>query len=773
MVKALVSNLFILNWISRCTRSHHFFYLASIISSIFALLIHGAIPFLTMPTLQQALGKMGFAESLSTGSVVALHATHFGFPEPVALSFGLSATLPATLLLRTGLNSGDAYTIIVAFWVLIGMRSAYAICRHYKCERRSSLLLSLIWITSPIIYKHAGYSMLSLGMALLPFYFLCAINLALKFDHENRAYRFSVFFYGLGTLISVFMDGYTFVMFSVGATIYFLRVLQHSEKRFLFMKRVLPVHILSFFVSYLLFRSYIGQSDFVRSPISFFRGWGVDVSFLYQPTKGVLWFPDFVGYSVARSSNEFFGDASVWLTTFALPTITLGGYAWLKARRLKFESTGFMIIALFSLYMALGPSFKFNSTKSVGLNQEAGMPAEAALFPTGSAYISENLPGFNQMRSSYRWLALAILALWLLIVIWSETEYRKRRVTVLLCILLLLQVPNFGRHWKEKRDNMRMFDRLENELIPAFNGVVKPEELVLFAPWRNDLLANYLAPRLAIKTFNVGGDKQLAKANRSWPSDVLALAGELEPSDAPTFSRILQATGADVIVVPFFDLLWSGAVWPCFGKGTSSFPCPSARRDQLSRVIEALELQSELIIHETELFMSVRLLESQAKSSEIHPEFDGTLSLLNFPIENRMSVANLSRILSDGWHAPECHHVWSDMLSKLHIEIPDACQVDECLLDLDFGVFGASPDRQVNVLISYPAQNGRAVTKIVSQSDDLVQVGLPLPKYQRYAKIQIVVDGAVSPLVLTGSPDPRVLGVSLQKLNIRRALPSE
>src|SRR3546814_8366718 len=100
--------------------------------------------------------------------------------------------------------------------------------------------------------------------------------------------------------------------------------------------------------------------------------------------------------------------------------------------------------------MALGPSLKINSTKPVALQlshpqeESAFMLPEYALLPTGNAWISETVPGFNIMRASYRWSALGIFAFWLLVMIWGSHTIKKTRYLGLLALLLLiaLNFPN-------------------------------------------------------------------------------------------------------------------------------------------------------------------------------------------------------------------------------------------------------------------------------------------------------------------------------------------
>src|SRR3546814_14113652 len=112
------------------------------------------------------------------------------------------------------------------------------------------------------------------------------------------------------------------MMFAVGASILLLySLIMRPEIRTTLIKTAFPTHIASFLFAYVLFSTYIGQSSFSPQPLDAFRGWGLDLSFLAIPTQGILWLPDLLGLSLERSHVLYFGDSSVWKTTYALPIL--------------------------------------------------------------------------------------------------------------------------------------------------------------------------------------------------------------------------------------------------------------------------------------------------------------------------------------------------------------------------------------------------------------------------------------------------------------------
>ncbi|MDL2424787.1 hypothetical protein M2C68_19480, partial [Pseudomonas sp. BAgro211] len=50
----------------------------------------------------------------------------------------------------------------------------------------------------------------------------------------------------------------------------------------------MPVHLAGFALAYLSYTRYVGVAEFSKSPLEFFRGWGLDLSYLVAPSRGVL-----------------------------------------------------------------------------------------------------------------------------------------------------------------------------------------------------------------------------------------------------------------------------------------------------------------------------------------------------------------------------------------------------------------------------------------------------------------------------------------------------
>ncbi|WP_413725036.1 hypothetical protein [Sodalis sp. RH16] len=700
---------------------------------IFILALHGAVPFLMMPTLGQAVWTMGFSQSFANGPWYSIYAHDFGIPQPAAIAFGLSAAWPASLLIRLGLHPADAYSGIFAFYFLLAFFSAYHICIRLGMRRYCSILGGVAWVGMPIIWAHNGYSMIELGIALLPFYFLCPLKMFGWHSGSIAVNWKTIFLYFVTAVISVFMDGYSFIMFATGTSILFVYTyISCPDRRKLLLKIALPVHISSFTLAYLLFASYIGKSSFEAYDLSNFRGWGLDLSFVAIPTRGSLWLFDFFGLSIYRGDELFFGDGSVWKTTFCLPLVLAGMIAWWLSKKNVKLATGALAVAVFAFYMALGPSLKINSTKPTALSVSqpgqlsAGMPAELAIMPTGSALISKYVPGFNVMRASYRWSALGIFALWLLVMVQLATTPKKNRLIWIgvLSGIIVFNLPHIMKNWRLAIDSRVMFQQIDNELVKKLQSTIKKNEVVAFLPYSNDFIANYLAPTAGFKTYNIGGDKNLAEAQKKWPVTLIGQNLDLSQNNTNQILNLLTAGDADVVVIPYFDMLHAAHSWPCESTSRTGIydNGPEWNKNIVSSTENAQE--TEIPVSGSNNFQNIYISVPEATSPRaISDSSDDRIlgiSLHNITLKPNPSNGNIqandkndfysidvdpamknrSTLLSDGWYSNDKNFIWSEKLAALTIPVPDKCFPDKCNLSLKYSVFGATQNHPVNVRFS-------------------------------------------------------------------------
>lgn len=568
-------------------------------------LLHGAVPFVAMPTLGQAVWTTGFSTSFANTSLFAIHAGNIGIPEPAAIAFGLAGAYPASIFIHLGLHPADAYAAMAMFWFGIAFLGAYRIARYFGLHVLPAVLASIAWITLPIISGHSGYSMLSMGIALLPAYFYAMIHLMDAGSSTLWAKSKKGVVYLLACLVAVFMDGYTFMMFAVGASLIiffcFFFYKQKNKKTFI-ATFVFPIHIIGLFISYYAYTSYIGTSSFQASPLANFRGWGADLTFFITPPHGVIWLWDSLGMSVGRTRGQYFGDASTWNTTFALPIVLLSVVSvWYFRAKKTMMFYGFLLVALFSLYMSLGPSLKINSTKSEDIKASMGrMPAEAAVLPTGSAILSKYVPGFKSMRASYRWFALSLFSLWLLLVFSLARRNRSNNIAVnlILIALILSYFPDLREKWGGYTSHREGFMAIDRDLLNPLKKHIKPTDTVVSLPYRNDFLMNYLASAINAKSYNIGGDKNLRQAQKHWPARMRQFKmGQVDAGFSKRIVELLANKDATVVLLPYFDMLWAAHRWP----RKKQF------KTEMEKVIATLSNYKNIEVHEDSYFSLVML----------------------------------------------------------------------------------------------------------------------------------------------------------------------
>lgn len=568
------------------------------ITLIFGIFLHGAIPFTSITTLGQALVVVGYPVSFINEGGFALYATNMGYPSHAPMSTMLAPALAIKAFLLGGFHASDAFIGAFLIWISLGYYGAYKLARKLDVTSVDASLLALLWLSFPILWMSSGYSHLHFGLVLLPFLFFCSIK-SLEFFELDRYKYMGAVVYSAAAILAVFTDGYSFMFFAVGTTILLIhKYIENKPKRKKLLRSILPLHIFCFFLAYLLYSLYIGKSEYARSSISIFRGWGLDLSFIFVPTKGVHFLWDLLGLSISRTQNDFFGDDSVWISTFLLPILVLGLFSYWKTKNASTFSRSMLWIVLFGFYMAMGPSIKINATKPPGEVKQV-MDSEYASFPTGNSLISKYLPGFRNMRASFRWIVLVYFGLWGMTVsyIASLKNKKKNYARSLILITIVLFLPDLYTHFQKKQTAYSAFHKIDRDILYPLRQDVAKGEVVAFLPWGNDFLVNYLAPSLNIKSYNIGGDKNVEEARKSWPETMKAFSSfEIDNNFSHKILMTLTSNETDVVILPYINLLWAAHQWP--------YPID---KEKFAPIITELKSSNLVIVTERTYYSAVRL----------------------------------------------------------------------------------------------------------------------------------------------------------------------
>ncbi|MCB2016686.1 MAG: hypothetical protein KDF54_04145 [Hydrogenophaga sp.] len=851
------------------------------------------MPGLMVPVHLQMLWSGGFAESLANQGWLAFRANDFGLPEPAPISFGLSGVLPMAALIRLGLALQDAYALTVLVWLAVAFLGAMVLARRLGAHARTAIMLATCWLTLPVVWGHAGYSMLALGIALLPTYLWTALSLLQPGEGGWKRCAAMAPATLVVAMVAVFMDGYTFVMYGVASMILIVTSLLHRDG--LHRRLVLgggAVQTVALVLAYVAYKRYVGELPLDRADLDTFRAYGLDLHYLVVPTQAAHPVFDLLGWSAARSTLNQFGDASVWTTTFALPLLGLGLVAAVATRPWSFVATAAGAIALLAFYLALGPSLKILSTGAVPLQHfiPGLMPAEAGALDTGNAWMYA-LPGFASMRATYRWLALALLGLWILSAVWMGRRWRNRQVVPvsILAVVIVLQLPDLTTQWNVKHRLRTMFLAMDREVGKDVTELeFHPGERVVFLPAGNDFLANHIAARHRIKTYNIGGDKNLAMARRQWPPSIRSAHSLPGAAMALDVTKILLKGDAEAVVLPHVSLLDASDEWPCqafsvlndiepwtirgasagvglvqwlipvdperspqavyllgptpvhgaakarlslysasvgavlqqsvpgggwknvveahistrrearvlvpvpaacrsstcevklvvsLGDGASvgtddliasniGPECPVPMRETLSPMLEELRADPWLEVRQADYFSVVRL-SSSLRTASVVERMEALAETLAFPFHTNQSEKRLGAVLTDGWYEAEQDHIWSKAEASLSLPVPRSCRNTACEVELDFSVLAADAKHPVTVTATH-MRTGAVETWIV-RSPERFAGRLALDGSSGMDDIRLAVAPAQSPLQGGISQDDRVLGIGLQRIDVRPA----
>lgn len=551
----------------------------AVLLAVGLILIYGLVPNRQISSLGINLITIGQGQSLAL-SGFNLYLPHMGYPFGAPVVFGLPFTLVSGFIIAlTGVSPYLAYILTAILFLAVAVTGCVLLLRQLGASMPVALIFTFLFYGSPFMWGHLSYGQLPFAFALLPAYLLLDKTLLERLYHPDRRWRVVIVWtliYGAARIVSLFMDGYSFVIWGLASGIIFLWYGYQSLR----VRRFVPV-IVSFAIlaigsgaAYLMYGAYVpGGSEYDVMPIDMFRAMSVDLMTLFVPQRppyALSWLglPD-----AFYQAGFFYGDGSNIAYNYLGYglIISLAGYLiWLR-RRSRFE-TALLAAAAIAFVLSIGPSLKINSQRAEPkppdapwLYEDYLMPADEAIMSLGSDFIYTEVPGINIMRAVYRWLLLPKLALIVIGALFAERLLRQRRYVIFALVIgvslveTLPPVPSFARQYER---NYAQLQALDADVVAPLREHVQPGDRILFftSSLDNDYLASYLGPQLGAYSYNVGGDKNTLIAFEHWPDGVRAVRWEVYVNEYVT--QMFQDDELDWFIIPFFNLRRHSYSWP-------------------------------------------------------------------------------------------------------------------------------------------------------------------------------------------------------------------
>src|SRR5262249_54050798 len=134
--------------------------------------------------------------------------------------------------------------------------------------------------------------------------------------------------------------------------------------------------------------------------VDVFRAFGLDVWTLVAP-QPTLWWTSWIGWDV--KVPKLYGDGSNITGNYAgFVTVALVVWYLIRGRDAAVHRARVLaIFGLLALVLSFGPSLKVHALTAVPAN---AMPESAATLPLPPVrWLYRHVPGFNDMRATYRW----------------------------------------------------------------------------------------------------------------------------------------------------------------------------------------------------------------------------------------------------------------------------------------------------------------------------------------------------------------------------------
>ncbi|WP_353648254.1 hypothetical protein ABLG96_15565 [Nakamurella sp. A5-74] len=483
-----------------------------------------------------------------------------GAPFGSPLLIGLPQTyVGAWLSYLPGIDAWRAYKIVTALCCAAGFAGTVALFRRWSVPVWLAAIGAALYLTSPTLIGLAPFTFTFHGYAQLPLYLWL---LLLSLDGFAAGRRLVPAVLAVATcLLAVWTDGYSFIGTMVVIVVVGLGWL---------LSRQLPWRIrligsatwaAALLGSVGLYLVYVPSGGIdLRVGISAFRYLGLDGLTLLLPGPSI-WYSSRAPW---RSTLlNLWGDGSNQTTNFlglfavALVAVAVA-FGLLRPRTAAGrERLTLALAGLACLVLAFGPALKFANTK-IPITPSYDVPLSETRMWLPTALLYEHVPGFTEIRATYRIFAVTRFALIALAIVGLAAVWRSRARWFAPALALLLALEGSVNPIKQIRSNEASYalvGSLRSGVLADLQTLIRPTETVLLLPGSNDFLATALIPFTGASSFNIGVDKNFALAQAAWPPAVKQVITDYQRGNIATSGCALLHSGtADVIVLEFVPM---------------------------------------------------------------------------------------------------------------------------------------------------------------------------------------------------------------------------
>jgi hypothetical protein len=535
------------------------------------LFAHGFLPGM-LPDAPWAYLSEGGIRCLNDLGLEALTSWCHRYGEPLGfpmLTTGPVLGMGAAFMALPGVGSYGAYILAGATFDALALAGGYGLMRRLGAQRLVALGAATVYLLTPTVIGLGSFGGTFTGFALLPAFAWCDLVAIDAVDRRRgRSLAALLACYLAVRTGSLFLDGYSFLASGLVGGFLWLAWLVRGDVSWRRRTFGAVAFLAANAIAVVVYQLYVPDA-YEQNPIGIFRAMGADLVTILAPTEWV-WPAAKLNYTAEHF--DLWGDGSNSAFNYVGYACLILAAAYFLGRPRRREAVALAAAGVVALALSFGPSLKVDEVKPNLTSQpefaDYLMPEGTAAidFPWGGVFTA--IPGVDSSRATYRWFGvtrLALIVLAALAIAKLASSGGTRRLAAvglagLATVELLPNLPLLSQNYRAKHDDVAA---VRDEVEPDLARATRDDEHAFFLSYdgsHNDYMVNFLASGAGIRSFSVGGDKNVVMAQKRWPPEVAALAAV--PVAPETVIESLRSGTVDVVIAPFFHARWSSYSWP-------------------------------------------------------------------------------------------------------------------------------------------------------------------------------------------------------------------